>query len=94
MVVEKGLSRFSARQIAPVRARQMIEEGARNALRDLPTTRPYVPASPTTIRIEVNSVDKLADFKGRAGVEITGPLDAESKAEDWMRAWNQFWAFA
>jgi len=94
VAVKKGLSRFSARQIAPVRARQMIEEGARNALRDLPATRPYVPASPTTIRIEVNSVDKLADFKGRAGVEITGPLDAESKAEDWMRAWNQFWAFA
>ena len=86
VAVKKGLSRFSARQIAPVRARQMIEEGARNALRDLPTT----------IRIEVNSVDKLADFKGRAGVgwRSTGPLDAESKAEDWMRAWNQFWAFA
>ena len=58
----------------------MIEEGARNALRDLPAT----------IRIEVNSVDKLADFKGRAGVEITGPLEVESRAEDWMRAWNQF----
>ena len=94
VAVKKGLSRFSARQIAPQRARQMIEEGARNALRDFAPIRPYVPAAPTTIRIELNSVDKLADFKGRAGVEITGPLEVESRAEDWMRAWNQFWAFA
>lgn len=93
VAVKKGLSRFSARQIAPVRARQMIEDGARNALKDLTVTRPYVPDKPTTIKIEVGSVDKLADFKGRSGIEITGPLTAESKAVDWMAAWNQFWPF-
>ena len=94
VAVKKGLSRFSARQIAPVRARQMIEDAAKNALKDLTVTQPYVPDVPTTIKIEVASVDKLAEFKGRAGVEITGPLTAESKAKDWMTAWNQFWPFA
>jgi D-amino peptidase len=94
VAVKKGLSRFSARQIAPARARQMIEEAAKNALNDLAVTKPYVPEVPTTIKIEVVSVDKLAEFKGRSGVEITGPLTVESKAVDWMTAWNQFWPFA
>lgn len=93
VAVKKGLSRFSARQIPPVRARQMIEEGARMALKDVTLTPPYVPDKPTTIKIEVCSVDRLAEFKGRAGVEITGPLTAESRAGDWMTAWNQFWPY-
>lgn len=87
------MSRYSARQIAPVRARQMIEDGAKNALQNLTVVPPYVPTQPTAIKIEAGSVDKLADFKGRAGVEITGPLTAESRAEDWLTAWNQFWPY-
>ena len=35
VAVKKGLSRFSARQLPPVRARQLIEDGAKNALADL-----------------------------------------------------------
>src|SRR3954468_16219758 len=35
VAVKRGLSRFSARQIPPPRARQMIEAGARAALADL-----------------------------------------------------------
>ena len=93
VAVKKGLSRYSARQIPPVRAREMIEQAAKDALSDLTKIRPYIPAQPTTIKIEVSSVDKLADFKGRPGVEITGPVTAESRAKDWMTAWNQFWPF-
>ena len=51
----------------------------------------FLPSSPTTIKIEMGSVDKTAEFKGRAGVEITGALTAESHAADWMTAWDQFW---
>ncbi len=91
VAVKKGLSRFSARQVAPVRARQMIEDGAREALVSFPAVDPYVPSSPTTIKIETGSVDKTAEFKGRAGVEITGALTAESHAAGWMTAWDQFW---
>ena len=91
VAVKKGLSRFSARQLAPVRARELIEEAARKALTEPVRTKPYVPERPTTIRIELASVDQLADFKGRAGVETTGPLSVESRAADWMTAWNQFW---
>ena len=94
VAVKKGLSRFSARQLAPVRARELIEEAARKALTEPVRTKPYIPERPTTIRIELASVDQLADFKGRAGVETTGPLSVESRAADWMTAWNQFWPLA
>ena len=93
VAVKRGLSRFSARQLPPVRARQLIEDAARDALSDLTRFKPYVPEAPTTIKIEVASVDKLADFKGRSGVDITGPVTAESHAKDWLTAWNQFWPY-
>ena len=93
VAVKKGLSRFSARQIAPVRAREMIAVACENALAHAARAKPYVPAKPTTITIEVGSVDQLASFKGRAGIDITGPMTAESKADDWLTAWNQFWPF-
>ena len=92
VAVKQGLSRFSARQLPPVRARQLIEDAARDALTDLTRVKPYVPEAPTTIKIELGSVDKLAEFKGRPGVEITGPVTVESRAKDWLTAWNQFWA--
>ena len=93
VAVKQGLSRFSARQLPPVRARQLIEDAAREALTDLTRVKPYVPDAPTTIKIELGSVDKLAEFKGRQGVEITGPVTVESRAKDWLTArpyaWNQ-----
>jgi D-amino peptidase len=91
VAVKRGLSRFSARQIPPGRARQMIEEGAKQALADLKAVQPYVPAQPTTITIEIDTVDKVADFKGRHGVEIVEPLKVVSRGDDWMQAWNQVW---
>ena len=94
VAVKRGLTRYSARQIAPVRARQMIEEGARQALKNLKAVKPYVPAKPTTITIDLGSVDNAAQFRGRTGVEVTEPLKVVSKADDWMTAWNQIWPFA
>lgn len=94
VAVKKGLSRYSARQLPPIRARERIEEAAKNALTGRIQTGPYVPEKPTTIRIELESVDKLADFKGRPGIEITSPLTVESRAKNWLTAWNQFWPYA
>ena len=91
VAVKQGLSRYSARQIPPVRARQMIEDGAKHALQNLGRVRPYVPASLVTITIEVDTVDKVNDFKGRYGVEIVEPLKVVSRAADWMTAWDQVW---
>src|SRR5439155_12770883 len=52
VAVKKGLSRFSARQIAPLRARELIEEGARKALADLSAVPSYDPGQPCEIRVE------------------------------------------
>jgi D-amino peptidase len=91
VAVKKGLSRYSARQIPPVRARQMIEEGAFQALQNLTAVPPYVPTSPITITIEVDTPDKALEFKGRYGVEFIEPLKVVSRAKNWMEAWNQIW---
>ena len=95
VVVKKGLSRFSARQVPPVRARKMIEAGAKNALQNLSKkkVKPYVPAKPTTITVNLSTVDTAARFMGRPGVELVDPLKAVSRADDWMTAWNQIWHY-
>lgn len=90
VAVKKGLTRFSARQIPPVRARQMIEEGAKNALLNLNRVKPYTFEGPVTITVEVDPIEKMAEFMGRHNVEIVGNK-AISRADDWMTAWNQVW---
>ena len=91
VAVKRGLSRYSARQIPPVRARQMIEEGAREALQNLNAVEPYVPTTPTTITVELSTVETAAPFMNRHGVEVVEPLKVESRAGTWMAAWNQIW---
>ena len=94
VAVKRGLSKYSARQIAPQRARQMIEEGAYNALQDLTAVPPYVPQSPVTITVEFGHFDTMADFSPRAGVELDEPAHkAYSRADSWMDAWQQVWPF-
>jgi D-amino peptidase len=89
--VKKGLTRYSARNTPPKLARQRIEEGAKRAVSSPIRTAPYVPAKPTTITIDLGSVDKAAEFMGRAGVEVVEPLKVVSRGADWMQAWNQIW---
>lgn len=89
--VKRGLGRYSARNTPPAVARARIEAGAKLALSSPIKTRPYVPARPTTIGIDLGTVDSAAQFMGRAGVEIVEPLKVVSRADDWMTAWNQIW---
>jgi D-amino peptidase len=89
--VKNGLGRYSARNKPPKVARQMIEEAAKRALMSPVKTKPYVPARPTTITIDLGTVDSAAQFMGRAGVEIVEPLKVVSKGKDWMQAWDQIW---
>jgi D-amino peptidase len=93
VAVKRGLSRYSARQVPPLRARQLIEEGAKKALKDLKAVKPYVPKKPTTITIELPTVDAANRFRGRHGVKIVEPLKVISRGKDWMEAWNQIWDY-
>lgn len=91
--VKKGLSRYSARNVGVLRARKLIEDGAKRALLGKKRPKPYVPRKPTTITIDLGTVDSAAQFMGRQGVKIVAPLKVVSKAKDWMTAWDQIWKF-
>lgn len=94
VAVKRGLTTSSARQIPPVRARKMIEEGAKEALADLKAVAPYRLAKPVTITIGLGGVDAGLRFKGRPGVEILEPLRVVSRGKNWMEAWNQIWGWS
>lgn len=91
VAVKQGLSRFSARQIPPVRARQLVEQAARSALQDLSAVAPYDPGKPCEILVEVATTDRLDRFRNRPGVTFPEPRMASSRGEDWLTAWKQFW---
>jgi len=91
VAVKKGLGRFSARQVPPLRAREMIEDGARRALQDLSVVEPYVPDRPCEITIEFMTPDRVVEYRNRRGVEQVDDLTLSSKAEDWWTAWSQFY---
>ena len=89
--VKVGLGRFSARNLPAVRARERIEESAKQALRDLKAVAPYDPGRPCEIEIEFTTTDRLVEYRNRRGVEQTGPLTLVSRAGDWWTAWSQFY---
>jgi D-amino peptidase len=91
VAVKQGLGRFSARHVAPQRARELIEEGARRALGDLSAVPPYDPGHPCEVRVEFVSPDRLEEYRNRRGVEVLDPLTLVSRADDWWTAWRQFY---
>src|SRR5204862_6527016 len=88
--VKKGLGRFSARQLAPVRARELIEAGATRALEDLKAVAPYDPGKPCEIRIEFTTPDRLVEYRNRKGIEQIDDLTLVRRAGDWWTGWSQF----
>jgi D-amino peptidase len=90
VAVKKGLGRFSARNLAPARACQLIEEGTARALADRSAVTPYDPGRPCEIRIEFQTTDGLVEYRNRRGVEQIDQLTLYSRADDWWTAWSQF----
>jgi len=89
--VKVGLGRFSARNLSPRRARDLIEDAAERALRDLRAVPPYDPGSPCEIEVEFTTADRLVEYRNRRGVEQVDALTLVSKAGDWWSAWSQFY---
>jgi D-amino peptidase len=89
VAVKQGIGRLSARNVAPLRARELIEEGARNALKKLDAVPPYKPGRPSEIAVEFMTPSEVIKYEGRQGVEITGPESLVSRAPDWWTAWRQ-----
>jgi D-amino peptidase len=91
VAVKWGIGRKSARNVAPLRAREMIEEGARNALKNLDAVQPYDPGRPVEIEVQFMTPSEVDKYRGRQGVEVTGPESAVSRAADWWTAWRQLY---
>ena len=88
--VKVGLGRFSARQVAPLRARELIEEASRRALGDLGAVVPYDPGSPCEIVVEFTRTDACDEVARKAGVERLDGRKIASRADDWWTAWRRF----
>jgi D-amino peptidase len=93
VAVKEGLGRYSARQIPPLRARNLIQEGAELALRDLNAVKPYDPGSPCTIEVEYKVTSAVDKLRHAHGVEIVDARRIRSTADTWWDAWQQFFFF-
>ncbi len=91
VAVKQGLGRFSARQIPPARCRELIEAGAREALRNLEAVAPYQPGRPCEGEVEFTTPDALVPFGRKHGVEVINARRIVSRADDWWTAWKQFY---
>ena len=90
VAVKTGISANAARQLTAVRAREVIEAGARQALSDLSAVPPYDPGRPCEIRVEFKVTDEPAKLARRSGVEQIDARQIVSRADDWWTAWQQF----
>jgi D-amino peptidase len=88
--VKQGLGRTSARMLVPSRARELIEEGARNALSDLKAVAPYDPGKPCEIKVEYQSSSPPERLRFQPGIEFLDDRTIVSRADDWWSAWRQF----
>jgi D-amino peptidase len=90
VAVKRGLGTGSARMIPPLRARELIEEGAKRALADVSRVQVYDPGRPAEIRVEFKNTTDPARLATRSGVELVDPRTIVSRADDWWAAWRQF----
>jgi len=91
VAVKRGLGAYSARMFPAVRARQMIEEGAKRALSDPTAVAPYDPGHPCEIRVEFKNTDEPDKLRFRAGVERVDDRTVVVRAETWWEAWQLFY---
>ncbi|HEY7706566.1 MAG TPA: M55 family metallopeptidase [Gaiellaceae bacterium] len=88
VAVKKGIGSEAARNLAPLLAREVIEEGAKNALKELGAVKPYDPGRPAVIEVDFMQTAEVAKYRGRTGVEVTGPRSIVVRADDWWTAWR------
>jgi D-amino peptidase len=77
--------------VAPARARDLIEAGARRALEGLGAMRAWNPGEPSEIRVEFKRTDLPDRLRYRPGVERLDGRTIVSRADTWWEAWKQFY---
>jgi D-amino peptidase len=89
--VKVGIGRYSARNLPAERARELIEDRARGALKDLKAVAPYDPGRPCEIEVEFTTPDRLEEYRNRRNVEVTSPRTIVARGDDWWQAWSGFY---
>jgi D-amino peptidase len=90
--VKTGLGRFSARHLAPVRARELIAQGAAEALRDVKAVAPHAVPSPCTITVQMTTADQLEPYRDRSGIELDrDEMTVTARDDVWFRAWRRLY---
>ena len=89
--VKAGIGRFSARSKTPLEARRLIEDGTKQALKNVKAVQPYDPGRPCEIAVDFTTPDRLEEYRNRRGVEVTGPMSIVSRGDDWWQAWSAFY---
>ena len=91
VAVKRGIGAASARQIPTVRARRLIEEGARQALAEPKAVPPWSPGTPCEIRVEFKHTKAADDLRFREGVERVDDRTISVTADTWWEAWRRFY---
>src|SRR3954454_9423149 len=88
--VKAGIGRFSARSKTPQEARRLIEDGTKQALKNVKAVQPYDPGRPCEIAVDFTTPDRLQEYVNRRAVEVTGPSSLVVRGDDWWAAWSSF----
>ncbi len=91
VAVKRGYGRFSARHVPPARARQMIEDGARAAMSNVESVRPYDPGEPCEIQVRLATTEHAEKYRHRDGVEMLDGRTVAARAQDWWTAWKRIY---
>lgn len=92
--VKKGIGRHSAVLIPPIRAQQMIEGGAKEAMKKIGSVKPYDPGKPCEIIVEFMNTPAWEEYRHRHGVEDAGERRIKCVGPDWWTAWTTFFQSA
>src|SRR3989440_3686762 len=88
--VKEGLGVKTARMLAPKRARELVEDGAKRALGDLKAVAPYDPGKPAEIKVEFKGTEAPRKLALSVDVELVDDRTIVSRADDWWTAWKRF----
>ena len=90
VAVKEGLGTFSSRMLAPKRARDLVEKGAKRALANLEAVPPYDPGKPAEIKVEFKGTEAPRKLALSVDVELVDDRTIVSSADDWWTAWRRF----
>ena len=89
--VKVGLGRYSARNLAPADACDLIETRTVEALSDLTRVPPYKPDEPATVRFELATAEDAKRYLAHPAVVREGDRCVASRAATFQEAWDQIW---